>query len=180
MKRAILAGLGLATAALAACSGPDASADAARARDLQLAMQANRLPMQVSPLEMGQPMPGYGPQYGQAYYPQGYYGQPGYPQPPAYYPPGYYPQPQPQPVYAPAPQPVYRTASAARSTGTTARTAPAPRRVTHVKRDAMIGAGVGAVTGAVIDRSVKGAVIGAAAGGAIGAVVGATIDVDHR
>lgn len=178
MKRAILAGLGLATAALTACNGPDSSADAARARDLQLAMQANRMPMQVSPLEMGQPMPGYGPQYGQPYYPQGYYGQPGYPQ--AGYPqqPVYYPQPQ--PVYAPAPQPVYRTASATRSAGTATRTAPAPRRVTHVKRDAMIGAGVGAVTGAVIDRSVKGAVIGAAAGGAVGAVVGATIDVDHR
>ena len=180
MKRTILAGLGLATAALAGCGGLDSSADAARARDLQLAMQANRMPMQMSPLEMGQPMPGYGPQTGQAYYPQGYYGQPGYPQP-AYYPPGYYPQPQPQPVYAPAPQPVYRTASATRSTGTrSAGTAQAPRKVTHVKRDAMIGAGVGAVTGAVIDRSVKGAVIGAAAGGAIGAVVGATIDVDHR
>ena len=179
MKRSILAGLGLASA-LAACSGPDSSADAARARDLQLAMQANRMPMQVSPLEMGQPMPGYGPQYGQGYYPQGYYGQPGYPQP-AYYPPGYYP-PQPQPVYAPAPQPVYRTASTARTTGTRSAgtVAQAPRRVTHVKRDAAIGAGVGAVTGAVIDRSVKGAVIGAAAGGVLGAVVGATVDVDHR
>ncbi len=56
----------------------------------------------------------------------------------------------------------------------------APRKVTHSRRDAAIGAGVGAVSGAVIGRNVKGAVIGAVAGGVLGAVVGATVDVDHR
>ncbi len=64
-----------------------------------------------------------------------------------------------------------------RSAGATYR---APRKVTHSRRDAAIGAGVGAVSGAVIGRNVKGAVIGAVAGGVLGAVVGATVDVDHR
>lgn len=183
MKPMILASLGVAATLMAGCGRSD---DAARARDLQL-LQAQRMnPQLVSPMEMGiQGQPGYGPQQGY-YYPQGYYPQP----PQAYYPTpnGYYPvpaQPQPvygpQPVYAPAPQPVYRTASTSRTTaqrsGTVAR---APVRVTHTKRDAVIGAAAGAVTGAVIGRNVKGAVIGAAAGGVLGAVVGSTVDVDHR
>lgn len=91
--------------------------------------------------------------------------------------------------YQPAPGAVSQTRSAA----TVARPAPvrtvqrssgavyrAPRKVTHSRRDAAIGAGVGAVSGAVIGRNVKGAVIGAVAGGVLGAVVGATVDVDHR
>lgn len=56
----------------------------------------------------------------------------------------------------------------------------APRKVTHSRRDAAIGAGVGAISGALIGRNLKGVVIGAVAGGALGAVVGATVDVDHR
>jgi len=89
--------------------------------------------------------------------------------------------------YQPAPGPL------AQRSVTTARPAPvrtvqrssgavyrAPRKVTHSRRDAAIGAGVGAVSGAVIGRNVKGAVIGAVAGGVLGAVVGATVDVDHR
>ena len=91
--------------------------------------------------------------------------------------------------YQPAPgpvsqqRPVYQTARAApartvqRSSGAVYR---APRKVTHSRRDAAIGAGVGAVSGAVIGRNVKGAVIGAVAGGVLGAIVGATVDVDHR
>jgi hypothetical protein len=76
------------------------------------------------------------------------------------------------PVARPAP---VRTVQ--RSSGAVYR---APRKVTHSRRDAAIGAGVGAVSGAVIGRNVKGAVIGAVAGGVLGAVVGATVDVDHR
>lgn len=91
--------------------------------------------------------------------------------------------------YQPAPGAVSQT----RTTAAVARPAPvrtvqrssgavyrAPRKVTHSRRDAAIGAGVGAVSGAVIGRNVKGAVIGAVAGGVLGAVVGATVDVDHR
>ena len=90
---------------------------------------------------------------------------------------------QPAPAAAARPGPVYQTARPAatrtvqRSSGAVYR---APRKVTHTKRDAVIGAAAGAVTGAVIGRNVKGAVIGAAAGGVLGAVVGATVDVDHR
>ena len=92
---------------------------------------------------------------------------------------GYQPAPgpvsQPGPVYRRA-QPV-ATRTVQRSSGAVYR---APRKVTHSRRDAAIGAAAGAVTGAVIGRNVKGAVIGAAAGGVLGAVVGATVDVDHR
>ena len=90
---------------------------------------------------------------------------------------------QPAPGAASQPGPVYRTArpvatrTVQRSSGAVYR---APRKVTHSRRDAAIGAAAGAVTGAVIGRSVKGAVIGAAAGGVLGAVVGATVDVYHR
>ena len=90
---------------------------------------------------------------------------------------------QPATGTAARPGPVYQTARPAatrtvqRSSGAVYR---APQKVTHTKRDAVIGAAAGAVTGAVIGRSVKGAVIGAAAGGVLGAVVGATVDVDHR
>ena len=90
---------------------------------------------------------------------------------------------QPAPGTASQPGPVYRTTRSAtsptvqRSSGAVYR---APRKVTHSRRDAAIGAAAGAVTGAVIGRNVKGAVIGAAAGGVLGAVVGATVDVSHR
>src|SRR5690242_4410822 len=89
---------------------------------------------------------------------------------------------QPAPGTAPQPGPVYRSArpvaasTVQRSSGAVYR---APRKVTHSRRDAAIGAAAGAVTGAVIGRNVKGAVIGAAAGGVLGAVVGATVDVSH-
>ncbi len=102
-----------------------------------------------------------------------------------------------QPAYASAEelgyQPVpasYNTTS--RPTGSAARTAArpaqrtsgtvyrAPRKVTHSRRDAVIGAAAGAVTGAVIGRNVKGAIIGAGVGGVLGAVVGATVDVSHQ
>jgi uncharacterized protein YcfJ len=92
---------------------------------------------------------------------------------------GYQPAPgavaRPGPVYQPARPATTRTVQ--RSSGAVYR---APQKVTHTKRDAVIGAAAGAVTGAVIGRNVKGAVIGAAAGGLLGAVVGATVDVDHR
>ena len=173
MKRMTMLALGLAAAIVSACGGSDVSAEAQRARDLQMALQAQQMrnPQFASPTEMGLQQPQGGGQW--VYVPQGY-------APPA----GAYPQAypaypaQPQPVYAPAPRTVYRTASVGRASAP----APAPRttRVTHTKRDAVIGAAAGAVAGAAIDRSVKGAIIGAAAGGVLGAVVGSTIDVDHR
>lgn len=85
------------------------------------------------------------------------------------------------PVVAPRPQPVQRTPST-----TSYRTAPAPvgrvETVTHVKRDAAIGAGVGAAAGAIIhDRNrVKGAIVGGVLGGATGAAVGWKIDKSTR
>lgn len=172
MKRFIPAALLLVFPLLGACNGNDSLAEAQRARDLEMALQAQRLqnPAFVSPMEMGQQ-----PQGGQwVYVPPGQ-------APPAYGVPQQVYAPAPMPVYGPAPQPqpVYRTASAARSTPAPA-PARAPQRVTHVKRDAVIGAAAGAVAGAAIGRNVKGAVIGAAAGGVLGAVVGSTIDVDHR
>jgi hypothetical protein len=173
MKRIIPAALLVALPLLGACNGNDRLADAQRARDLELALQAQRLqnPAMVSPMEMGQQQPQGG---------QWVYVPPGY-APPAYATPQQVYGPAPMPVYGPAPQPqpVYRTASASRSAPAPA-PAHAPRRVTHVKRDAVIGAAAGAVAGAAIGRNVKGAVIGAAAGGVLGAVVGSTIDVDHR
>ena len=175
MKRFIPAALIVMLPLLGACNGNDSMADAQRARDLEMALQAQRMqnPALVSPMEMGQP--GQQPQGGQwVYVPPGY-------APPAYAVPQQVYAPAPMPVYGPAPQPqpVYRTASAARSAPAPA-PARAPQRVTHVKRDAVIGAAAGAVAGAAIGRNVKGAVIGAAAGGVLGAVVGSTIDVDHR
>lgn len=173
MKRFIPVALLAALPILGACGGNDRVADAQRARDLEMALQAQRMqnPALVSPMEMGQQ-----PQGGQwVYVPAGQV-PPAYPAPQQVY------APAPMPVYAPAPQPVYRTASTARSAPAPVRSAPAraPERVTHVKRDAVIGAAAGAVAGAAIGRNVKGAVIGAAAGGVLGAVVGSTIDVDHR
>lgn len=170
MKRFIPAALLVMLPLLGACTGNDSLADAQRARDLEMALQAQRMqnPALVSPMEMGQQ-----PQGGQwVYVPPGQV-------PPAYAVPQQVYAPAPMPVYGPAPQPqaVYRTASATRSAPAPAR---APQRVTHVKRDAVIGAAAGAVAGAAIGRNVKGAVIGAAAGGLLGAVVGSTIDVDHR
>lgn len=90
--------------------------------------------------------------------------------------------------YPPAPGPVASAQSLPAARPAPARTVQrssgavyrAPRKVTHSRRDAAIGAGVGAVSGAVIGRNVKGALIGAVAGGVLGAVVGATVDVDHR
>ncbi|HEX6644618.1 MAG TPA: YMGG-like glycine zipper-containing protein [Gemmatimonadales bacterium] len=172
MKRFVPAALLAALPLLAACGGNDRLADAERARDLEMALQAQRLqnPAMVSPMEMGQQQGGQW-----VYVPPGYAPPPGYavPQQQVY-------QPAPMPVYAPAPQPVYRTASATRSAPARQAPARAPERVTHVKRDAVIGAAAGAVAGAAIGRNVKGAVIGAAAGGLLGAAVGATVDVDHR
>lgn len=169
MKRYIPAALLVVLPLLGACNGNDRMADAQRARDLEMALQAQRLqnPAMVSPMEMGQQQGG-----------QWVYVPPGH-APPAYATPQQVYAPAPMPVYGPAPQPqpVYRTASATRSAPAPAR---APQRVTHVKRDAIIGAAAGAVAGAAIGRNVKGAVIGAAAGGVLGAVVGSTIDVDHR
>ena len=156
MKRTTMLALGLAVVVLAACGGSDAAADAQRARDLQMALQGQQLqnPYFTSPMEMGPGQVQGGGQW-------------------VYVPHGYVPQPVQQ---APAPRVVYRTASV----GSAPAPARATRRVTHTKRDAIIGAAAGAVAGAAIDRSVKGAVIGAAAGGVLGAVVGSTIDVDHR
>lgn len=173
MKRFIPAALLVMLPLLGACNGNDGLADAQRARDLEMALQAQRMqnPALVSPMEMGQQ-----PQGGQwVYVPPGQV-------PPAYAVPQQVYGPAPMPVYGPAPQPVYRTATVARSAPAPERSAPvrAPQRVTHVKRDAVIGAAAGAVAGAAIGRNVKGAVIGAAAGGVLGAVVGSTIDVDHR
>jgi|SRR5687768_7548943 hypothetical protein len=168
MKRTMILA-GLAAVTLSACRSPE-SAQAERARDLQLALQEHQLrnPQFVSPTEMGlqQPEQQQGGQW--VYVPPGYAP-----------PPGSYVQPAPvQAAPAPAPRTVYRTASVGRTS------APAParerERVTHTKRDAVIGAAAGAVTGAVIGRNVKGAVIGAAAGGVLGAIVGSTVDVDHR
>ena len=172
MKRFIPVALLVLLPLLGACGGNDRLADAQRARDLEMALQAQRMqnPALVSPMELGQQAQG-----GQwVYVPPGQV-------PPAYSTPQQVYAPAPMPVYGPAPQPqpVYRTASTASAP---ARSAPArtPQRVTHVKRDAIIGAAAGAVAGAAIGRNVKGAVIGAAAGGVLGAVVGSTIDVDHR
>jgi outer membrane lipoprotein SlyB len=164
MKRTMILA-GLAAMTLSACRSAE-SAQAERARDLQLALQEQQLRNRqvVSPGELGLPQ-----QQGQwVYVPQG--------QAP---PPGSYVQPAPVPVApAPAPRVVYRTASVGRASAPAP--ARAPQRVTHTKRDAVIGAAAGAVTGAVIGRNVKGAVIGAAAGGVLGAIVGSTVDVDHR
>ena len=172
MKRLIPAALLVMLPLLGACNGKDSLADAQRARDLEMALQAQRMqnPALVSPMEMGQ----------QAQGGQWVYVPPGQVPPASAVPQQVY-APAPMPVYAPAPQPVYRTATVARS-APAQRSAPAraPQRVTHVKRDAVIGAAAGAVAGAAIGRNVKGAVIGAAAGGLLGAVVGSTIDVDHR
>jgi uncharacterized protein YcfJ len=179
----MMAALALTALAATACSnGP--SEEEQRARDLQMAM--NGYPNQlVSPAEIGQypqpQVPGYGaPPVPVAYVqtPQGLvpvYSQqvpaPMYPaQPPVY-------SQQPMVVQASAPAP----APAPRRTATATRTATrAPEKVTHVKRDAAIGAAVGTIAGAAIGKDVKGALIGAAAGGLLGAVVGATVDVEHR
>ena len=81
-------------------------------------------------------------------------------------------------AYAQPERVVYRTSRPApQRTATVYR---ARRKVTHSRRDAVIGAAAGAVTGAVIGRNVKGAIIGAGVGGVLGAVVGATVDVEHR
>jgi hypothetical protein len=171
MKRFIPATLLVMLPLLGACNGNESLADAQRARDLEMALQAQRMqnPALVSPMEMGQAQGG-----------QWVYVPPGY-APPANAAPQQIYAPAPMPVYGPAPQPqpVYRTAST-RSAPAPSAPARAPQRVTHVKRDAIIGAAAGAVAGAAIGRNVKGAVIGAAAGGVLGAVVGSTIDVDHR
>lgn len=170
-ERLMAAALGIAVLALGACER--VSPEEQRARDLARALQLvneSQYPQVVGATELGYP----GMPNGAMPAPQG--GQW------VYVPPGYA-TPQPMPVYpapqpAPAPRTVYRTAS------TSSRSAPAPARqpqkVTHVKRDAVIGAAAGGIAGAVIDRSVKGAVIGAAAGGVLGAIVGATVDVDYR
>lgn len=164
MRRHMQFGFAAAMLMLAACDRP--SAEEQRARDLALALQMmnGQYPQVANPGElMLQPQqPGMAPQQGQwMYVPAGYVAQP--------------PQPQVQPAVT---RTVHRTAS----TAPAQRSAPArePEKVTHVKRDAVIGAAAGGIAGAVIDRSVKGAVIGAAAGGVLGAIVGATIDVDKR
>ena len=166
MRRYMQFGFAATMLVLAACDRP--SAEEQRARDLALAMQMmnGQYPQVANPGElMLQPQqPGMAPQQGQwMYVPAGYVAQPA--QPP----------PQAQPAVT---RTVYRTAS----TAPAQRSTPArdPEKVTHVKRDAVIGAAAGGIAGAVIDRSVKGAVIGAAAGGVLGAIVGATIDVDRR
>jgi len=154
MKRTMILA-GLAAVTLSACRSAE-SAQAERARDLQLALQEHQLRngQFASPAELGLPPQQGVPQQGGQWV--------------------YVPQAAP----APAPRVVYRTASV----GQTPAPAPAraPQRVTHTKRDAVIGAAAGAVSGAVIGRNVKGAVIGAAAGGVLGAIVGSTVDVDHR
>jgi hypothetical protein len=158
MKRTMILA-GLAAAALSACRSPE-SAQAERARDLQLALQEHQMrnPQFASPQELGLQAP-QSQQGGQwVYVPAG--------------------QAPVQAAPAPAPRTVYRTASVGRASAPAP--ARAPQRVTHTKRDAVIGAAAGAVTGAVIGRNVKGAVIGAAAGGVLGAIVGSTVDVDHR
>ncbi|HEX6133788.1 MAG TPA: YMGG-like glycine zipper-containing protein [Longimicrobiales bacterium] len=93
---------------------------------------------------------------------------------------------EPEPAPAPRATPV-RRASSTRSTGTyTPAPAPAPVRtekVTHVGRDAAIGAAGGAVIGAIAGGSrhrVRGAIIGGAAGAVLGGVIGATIDTETR
>ena len=162
MKRTLVLA-GLAAATLTACRSPE-SAQAERARDLQLALQEQQMrnPQFASPQELGLQASQQGGQW--VYVPAGQV-------------PGSYVQPAPAQA-APAPRTVYRTASVGRASAPTP--ARAPQRVTHTKRDAVIGAAAGAVSGAVIGRNVKGAVIGAAAGGVLGAIVGSTIDVDHR
>ncbi len=164
MRRYMQFGCAAAILVLAACDRP--SAEEQRARDLALAMQMmnGQYPQVANPgeLMLQPPQPGMAPQQGQwMYVPAGYVAQPA--------------AVQQQPAVT---RTVYRTAS----TAPAQRSAPArePEKVTHVKRDAVIGAAAGGIAGAVIDRSVKGAVIGAAAGGVLGAVVGATIDVDRR
>lgn len=169
MKRTTIIVFGVTLVTLSACNRP--SAEEQRARDLALALQTinAQQPQFSGPNELGVPQQsngqlsqnGAGGQW--VYIPQGYVLQPA----------GQAPVQQ-----APVTRTVYRTASA----GGTVRSAPArqPTRVTHTKRDAVIGAAAGGVAGAVIDRSVKGAVIGAAAGGILGAVVGSTVDVDRR
>ena len=170
MKRTMILAV-LAAATLSACRSAE-SAQAERARDLQLALQEHQLRngQFASPAELGLPPQQGVPQQGG----QWVYVPPGYAPPP-----GSYVQPAPmQAAPAPAPRVVYRTASVGQAS------APAParatQRVTHTKRDAVIGAAAGAVSGAVIGRNVKGAVIGAAAGGVLGAIVGSTVDVDRR
>ena len=175
MKRTMILAV-LAAVSLSACRSAE-SAQAERARDLQLALQEHQLRTGqfASPAELGLPpqqgVPQQGvPQQGG----QWVYVPPGYAPPP-----GSYVRPAPvQTAPAPAPRVVYRTASVGQAS------APAParatQRVTHTKRDAVIGAAAGAVSGAVIGRNVKGAVIGAAAGGVLGAIVGSTVDVDRR
>lgn len=165
MKRTMILA-GLAAVTLSACRSAE-SAQAERARDLQLALQEQQLrnPQFASPGELGLQQQQGG---------QWVYVPPGYAPPP-----GSYVQPAPvQAAPAPAPRTIYRTASVGRTSAPAP--ARAPQRVTHTKRDAVIGAAAGAVSGAVIGRNVKGAVIGAAAGGVLGAIVGSTVDVDHR
>lgn len=169
MKRSTIFVFGVMLVTLSACNRP--TADEQRARDLALALQTiNAQTPQLAgqnelglPSQMPQQMPVNGTAGQWVYIPQGYVLQP---------------VGQQAPAPAPATRTIYRTASA----GATVRqsTARQPTRVTHTKRDAVIGAAAGGVAGAVIDRSVKGAVIGAAAGGVLGAVVGSTVDVDHR
>lgn len=93
-----------------------------------------------------------------------------------------------EPAPAPKATPVRRTSSTRRASSGTYTPAPAPapvrtEKVTHVGRDAAIGAAGGAVIGAIAGGSrhrVRGAIIGGAAGAVLGGVIGATIDTETR
>ena len=154
-----------AVVAVAACGRDEPRVDDALRNDLALASQMQGYQPQqfVSLAEMG---------YGNGYAP---YGQQYAPVPQQYQAGAYYnPAPAPAPVRT-----VYRTAPAARSSGsvgTTTRTREVVKK--NTKRDAIIGAAAGAAIGAVTSKDkLKGAVIGGAAGGLLGAVIGNNVDV---
>ncbi len=165
MKRtAYLAIIG-AIITLAACSGKDGATDLAN-RDLQLVNGQQLPPGIASPEELQQQPQSASGQW--VYIPAGY----------TLIPTAAVPSASPSPVAQTVVRPVAATRVVSSARTATVRSMPA--KVTHTKRDAVIGAAAGGITGAVIDKSVKGAVIGAVAGGALGAAVGTWVDVGRQ
>jgi hypothetical protein len=150
---------------LAACSEKDAATDLAN-RDLQLVNGQQLPPGIASPEELQQQPQSASGQW--VYIPAGY----------TLIPTAAVPTASAPPVAQVAVRPVTATRVATSSRSAAVRSAPA--KVTHTKRDAVIGAAAGGITGAVIDKSVKGAVIGAVAGAALGAAVGTWVDVGRQ
>jgi hypothetical protein len=150
---------------LAACSGKDGAPDLA-SRDLQLVNGQPLPPGIATPEELQQLPQSSSGQW--IYIPAGYTLMPTAAVPSASAP----------PVVQTVVRPVAATRVVSSARTGTVRSSPA--KVTHTRRDAVIGAAAGGITGAVIDKSVNGAVIGAVAGGALGAAVGTWVDVSRQ